>query len=90
MGRHITEAGKIAQGYCKNNPDMKNRTLARLMRKEMPEMYTSIENSRHYVRTCRGEMGTKHREQRQDKSCYRNPEATILAAHREKTDPRIH
>ena len=63
-----TETGEKAYEYCAEYSDMPTRTLARKLRQDWPDLFTSIEHARGIVRDYRGQHGkhsrrnVKHRE----------------------------
>lgn len=62
----------IARSYIKTHPEIKHdRTLAKKMYEEMPEVFTSIENARSSIRTATGKVGDRMRKQTKDKSQYK-------------------
>jgi len=52
-----TIASEIALEYCKKFPETPNRQLARMLKKEFPELYVDEENVRNYIRYHRGAAG---------------------------------
>ena len=57
-----TLAGQLAYEYLKKFPDIKSRTLARLLRKEHPLVFASVEQARSAVRYLRGRNGDLNRD----------------------------
>ena len=58
---HNTGSIKIVREYIKKYPDMKDYTLAKLIYKEHPQLFSSFDTARGRVRYARGHMGNKHR-----------------------------
>lgn len=81
--------GKIAQEYCRANKKMADRTLARKMRDERPDIYQSIENARSHVRICRGKKGVKTREGMINRDCYGDGTPYHIKDGTGKFDPKI-
>lgn len=52
---------QIIRDFLKQNPDILNRTAARTIFAQNPDLYISIENTRTLVRTIRGNMGDRSR-----------------------------
>jgi len=90
-GRPTSDASATALKYCKDNPDMPNRTLAKLLRKEFPAVYPSIENARSHVRTNRGKMGDANRKCRTDKTEFKDDSfpVNVLAPSRGMFKPKV-
>jgi hypothetical protein len=58
-----------AHGKYKDGSDVPDRTLAKKMRTEMPDVFKSIEDARSFVRMAKGHSGNKNR-QRVNPVCY--------------------
>lgn len=56
-----TAARMIAEDVCKRFPDHSNLGLAKKLRAEHPESFSSVENARSIVRVIRGAYGARHR-----------------------------
>ena len=56
-----TKIGDTTLGYLSEYPDAPNLTIARLMRKDHPKVFTSVEQARASVRYYRGRMGNSNR-----------------------------
>ena len=71
------ELGIYTLAKCRENRTMKDRELARMLRKERPDLFSSVENARNRVRYYRGHQGDEHRASRAADDCttdYRNAE----------------
>lgn len=55
--------GELVLQYIKNYPNLPDLTLAKLIYKENPILFTSVENVRSSVRAYRGHSGEKNRKQ---------------------------
>ena len=62
---------EIAREFIARFPDVENRTLARLMFKEQPKVFTTLENARNTVRHVRGASGAKQKRHIADKSAFK-------------------
>ena len=58
---------KVTTGYLERHPDMAGHTLARLMRKEQPKLYSTHNAALHCVRYQRGANGVQCRKQLTDR-----------------------
>jgi len=56
-GRETTPQGRKTIEYLGKYPDMPTRTLARLLKKDHPKLFTSVESARSLVRVYRGANG---------------------------------
>lgn len=61
MGKPIIKG--VVEQYCRENPDLPSRTLSRLLRREQPKLFASVEAARNIVRIVRGNHGEKKRPQ---------------------------
>jgi len=62
---------EIAKSFVERFPDMENRTLAKLMHKESPKVFLSLESARDIVRRIRGAKGVYHTKYVTDKSMFK-------------------
>ena len=62
---------EIAREFIARFPDVENRTLARVMFKEKPKVFPSLENARNTVRLARGASGAKQKRHIADKSAFK-------------------
>lgn len=65
------ESSKVALRYVKKYPNLPDLTLAKLIYKENPILFTSIERVRSVVRYHRGHTGGKNRKSVKDKSAFK-------------------
>ena len=56
-----TASGRVAKQYCEKYPHHSNLGLARMLRKDEPLLFNSVENARQAVRRLRGAQGNKDR-----------------------------
>jgi len=56
-----TLVGVETEKYCRKYPTVPNRTLSRMMHKENPKLFTSVEQARNAVRLYRGTHGVESR-----------------------------
>lgn len=56
-----TQARILAEELCQKYPEHSNLGLAKKLRADHPECYSSVERARDYVRMIRGVHGKKHR-----------------------------
>jgi len=54
-------SGQLAREYATRFPSAQTRTIARMLMRDAPEVYTSYEHARSMVRTHRGEAGKSSR-----------------------------
>ena len=66
-GRGPTRAGELVMEYLSEMPDASSRTIARLLRKNHPKQFASVEKARTTVRYYRGRCGKKDREKISDR-----------------------
>ena len=59
MGMKRTEQGEIALRYCREHPDKGTLTIAKLMFKENPGRWNTVEACRTLLRGYKGQLG-KH------------------------------
>lgn len=59
--KEITSKGKLAIKYCKENPTMGTRTLARLLASKYPEVYKDAEQARCIIQYHRHEQGKNNK-----------------------------
>jgi hypothetical protein len=72
----------IAREYIDTHPEIKHdKTLARLMFKELPKVFTSIENARSTIRQVSGKAGEYARKEVQKKEYFK-------PLHRDTTPPK--
>jgi len=62
MRHEITVVGKTALEYLDKYPNTASLTIARIMRKEQPEIFATVEAARTVIRHYRGAMGKESRE----------------------------
>lgn len=62
---------EIARSFVERFPDMENRTLAKLMHKESPKVFLSLESARDLVRRLRGAKGAQVNKYTTDKSLFK-------------------
>jgi len=62
---------EIAREFIARFPDVENRTIARVMFKEKPKVFTTLENARNTVRHARGAAGAKGKKYIVDKSAFK-------------------
>lgn len=62
---------EIAREFIARFPDVENRTLARLIFKEKPKVFPSLENARTVVRHVRGATGIPNKGHIADKSAFK-------------------
>ena len=62
---------EIAREFVARFPDVENRTIARVMFKEKPKVFPSLENARNTVRHVRGAGGAKQKKYIVDKSAFK-------------------
>ena len=62
MAREKGEAGKLAYEYAKKFPNTSSKALGRLLYKDFPLLFNSVEHARGAVRTYRGATGKQNRE----------------------------
>jgi predicted phosphodiesterase len=62
---------EIAREFIARFPDVENRTIARVMFKEKPKVFPSLENARNTVRHVRGAGGAKQKKYIVDKSAFK-------------------
>jgi predicted phosphodiesterase len=74
MARPKEIARLEAEKYCKKFTQTPTLTLAKKIYKENPELFSSIEQARSYVRTVRGKRGEKVRKCTTDKTLYEKEE----------------
>ena len=55
---HTTLAGDMVRHYLSKFDGIQSRTLARLLRKEHPNLFASVDNARTIIRYNRGRMGS--------------------------------
>lgn len=67
----ITIKGELAQEYLRKYPDKNKLTLARILYKENPEVYGTIEDARSQIRRWTGALGKDHRQAISTKEFYR-------------------
>ncbi len=53
--------GELARSYCKKFPFTSNLQLARMLRRDTPEVFKDIDSARNAVRYCRGVSGSANR-----------------------------
>ncbi len=53
--------GDVARDYCLRYPSLPSRQIARLLCKEEPALFLTVERARNLVRRYRGAAGAKHR-----------------------------
>ena len=61
MARKPTIIAETTKEYLAQYPDMPIRTLAKLLRKDHPKLYATIDTARASVRYYRGRTGSAHR-----------------------------
>lgn len=71
MARPYTEESLLIIEYCKNNPDVADRTLAKRILQENPKTFSSLEEVRTKVRVFRGHAGDVNRKRMKDKSLFK-------------------
>ena len=64
MGITRTEAGKEARAYCEEYPTIPSLQLARMLRRDHPKLFSSIEVARCRIRYYRGSHGQDNRDRR--------------------------
>lgn len=62
---------EIAREYIERFPDLENRTLARVIHKELPKVFTDLENTRQVIRQIRGAKGVNGNKHVSDKSMFK-------------------
>ncbi len=62
---------EIAREFIARFPELENRTLARVMHKEKPKVFTSLENARQMIRHVRGAKGKESKQGIADKSMFK-------------------
>lgn len=60
-GKKNTIAGQKAKEYCLKYMDFGDMTVAKILYKEFPEQYNSLDAARSHVRYCRKHTGKEHR-----------------------------
>lgn len=63
--------GKVVKSYLRKFPDSPSRTLAKLMFKENPALFTSEDTARKRVRYYRGQNGTAQRQAIADRTFFK-------------------
>lgn len=66
-----TAIGKAAREACEKFPDEPSRTVARMLAKDRPKLFPTIEKARAAVRHVRGNVGEARRKDATDKSLFR-------------------
>lgn len=66
-----TEKRLIGEDYCKQYPNMQQRTLAKKIYEENKKIFDSIESARDVVRRVQGTKGVKQRKENTDKSQHK-------------------
>jgi len=61
MAAKSETVGTLTKEYIGKYPDMPRKTLARLMRKQHPKVFSSIERARGMIRYYTGKTGDRHR-----------------------------
>jgi hypothetical protein len=62
---------ELARKFVEQFPDVENRTIARMLYKDYPKVFLSLESARDVVRTLRGARGVHHKTRISDKSLYK-------------------
>ena len=68
---HKSKKRLICEDYCKQYPDTKDYTLAKLIYSENRTEFLTIENARSHVRKVRGHIGEEARNQTADKTLFK-------------------
>jgi len=63
--------GKVAFEYCAKYPQVPSQTIARMLLKEHPKLFSSLNQARHIIRYYRGQQGEKSRSRNNDKTHWR-------------------
>ena len=63
MGKRQTAKGAIVEGYLIKHPQMPSLTMAKIIHRDHPLEFSSIDAIRSIIRTYRGVMGESHRKQ---------------------------
>lgn len=93
-GRETTLSGTVAREYCKKFKDTPDLTLAKMIYKNEPKLFKSVENCRSIIRHIRGHLGVSKRNDTVDKSLFKpltyntNPFG-IPESHAETWEPYI-
>jgi predicted phosphodiesterase len=66
-----TKAREVAIEKCREFPNHGDLTIAKLLIKDYPLLYTNVEHARTLVRNTRGHSGEKNRRQEVDKSLFK-------------------
>jgi DNA polymerase elongation subunit (family B) len=88
MSGRRTVRGQIALDYCRANPDVADRTLARKMLEEHPKMFNSVEQGRFLIRYYRGTSGNYNRRKLKEDDCMRKTQFNPIAKSPDRT-PRV-
>lgn len=70
---NVTAVGIAAREACEKFPDVETRTLARMLAKDRPKLFPTIDKARCAIRYVRGNCGAKCRVRATDKSQFRPP-----------------
>jgi hypothetical protein len=62
---------EIVRSYLERFPETENRTLAKLLHKELPKVFMSPEVARDIIRRLRGAKGKRHTKYATDKSAFK-------------------
>jgi metallophosphoesterase superfamily enzyme len=62
---------EIVRSYLERFPETENRTLAKLLHKELPNVFMSPEAARDIIRRLRGAKGKRHTKYAMDKSAFK-------------------
>jgi len=61
MSKEITITGKLAREYILKYPIASKKSLARMLYRDFPEVFMSVEHARYRVRYHTGSCGVKNR-----------------------------
>lgn len=67
-----SKAHEVARQWMREHPEVtSNRTIARMLVKLRPKLFTNLENTRSMVRSIAGQMGAQKRKSTADKTQYK-------------------
>lgn len=71
MARSTSEKGKFAKALVAKHPKTPSATLARILVKERPAWFKSLDSARCMIRYCRGNLGERNRKVSGDRTAFR-------------------
>ena len=88
MATPKTEGRIYAEKICKANPELPDKTVARILIRDKAHLYKNLEGARTIVRTIRGHKGDLARASVKDKSLYQAPDYNYNPANTYQSTPK--